>query len=85
MEVLVEHKTVHHIDHFNQHYTEALVEAEAWAMISINLATSLMCFGLPSPQGYCLCGFIFKNDADGDTFVISPVALPFLHTTETSE
>ena len=85
MEVLVEHKTVHHIDHFNQHYAEALVEAEKLGYHVDSPRHEPYVFWLPSPQGYCLCGFIFKNDADGDTFVVSPVALPFLHATETSE
>ena len=79
MEVLVEHQTVHHIDHFHQHYTEALLEAEKLGYAVEETRHEPYVFWLPSPQGYCLCGFVFKNNGGGDTFVVSPVALPFLH------
>ena len=75
-ESLVEHRTVHHIDDFNQHYQQALAHAQSLGYQEQQALNEAHVFWLPSPQGYCLCGFIFQQQ-DQRVFVVSPVEMPF--------
>lgn len=77
-EQIVDYPTVHHFEHFQQHYAAAL-DCFKQHQFVLDEGQDTYVFWLPSEHGYCHCAFLMPTQGQQNTTVIvSPDCLPMV-------
>ena len=77
-EQIVDYPTVHHYEHFQQHYDGALAFFKQQNFL-LNEDKEIFVLWLPSEYGYCHCAFLMPvMGKPNTTIIVSPDCLPML-------
>lgn len=74
-ECVVSYPTVHHMEHFQSHYGEAVSYIESLGF-SLGGEKDVLVLWLPSENGYCQCAFVCYVEGREKPVIISPEQLP---------